>query len=408
MNNTPKHLFSAALVVALAASADATDIKNLQAGTLANAGIDSTETALTISGRMNAADFSYILDNLNDLQSLDLTNVTIDAYSGEALPYTGLTSSPANTLPDYALTGLTRLKTIALPSSLQAIGKGALSGSGITSLTVPAGVETIGDYAAMRCESLSQITVDSKVKELGNRAFAYCPKLTTVNISATSASLPEGLFEACTSLSEVDLSSLVDCREIGEWAFAECNGLQTLMLPALTTEIESGALYGVNKVTTLTLPESVDYIGNNAMGAMSALQTLMVTDIPAVPQLGENVWASVDQNKVTLVTPDDLVDSYSEAPQWKNFSIMSETDFNDSTHIAGITVKAHSMKVTCSDNVIRISGGDGKLGKIAIFNAAGHRMVSAKANESITITVGGWPSGVYLVVSDLGAAKISL
>lgn len=393
--------------MAFVTAANSADIKDLQAGKLADAGIDKAETALTISGQMNAADFSYILDNLNDLATLDLTNVTIVAYNGDALPYTGLKSSPANTLPDYALTGLTHLKTIVLPASLKAIGKGSLSGTGITSLSVPAGVETIGAYAAMRCESLQQVSVDKDVKEFGTRAFAYCPKLTTLDISAASATLSEGLFEACGALTEVDLSSLVDCREIGQWAFAECNGIQTLVLPALITEIESGALYGTNKITKLNLPENVDYIGDNAMGAMTSLETLKVTDIPAIPDLGENVWASIDQQKVTLVTPDDMVDSYSEAPQWKNFNIISKTDYNDSTRIVGVSVAAHAMKVSYSDNTIHVSTDEGKLGKVAVFNAAGHRMMSANANSSLNITVGGWPSGVYLVVSDLGATKIA-
>ena len=398
-----KYLLTATMALGIAVAAGATDISNLQAGKLAEAGIDAKEKTLTISGTMNAADFSYILDNLGSLESLDMAAVTIVEYSGDALPYTGVTSSPANTLPDYALTGLTKLTTVTLPATLKAIGKGALSGSGITSLTIPASVTSIAPYAAMRCESLQSVNIPESVTEIGARAFAYCPELTTVSIAASVNEIPEGLFEACGGLKTISLAALAQCTEIGPWAFAECNGVQTLVLPASLSELTQGALYAANSIATLVLPEGMTYLGDNAMGNMTGLKSINVAEVASVPELGNDVWVNVDKPNVTLIAPDGREQEYRDSPQWQDFNITSQS----STRTMPSTVESDNMTVSFSDGVLHISAGSKNLGNIAIFNAAGRRMLSTHAKSRIDITVGGWPAGVYLIVSELGAAKIA-
>lgn len=392
------------MALGIAIASGATDIKNLQAGKLTDAGIDPAEKTLTVSGSMNAADFNYILDNLANLESLNLANVTIAEYAGEALPYTGMTSSPANTLPDYALTGLTKLTSITLPKSLKAIGKGALSGSGITSLSVPESVTSIAPYAAMRCESLQSVIIPESVTKIGARAFAYCPKLTTVKLSASVNEIPEGLFEACGGLKSVNLTALTNCSEIGPWAFAECNGTQTLVLPASLTEIAQGALYAAKSISALILPEGVTYLGDNAMGNMTGLKNINVAEVATVPELGNDVWVNVDQPNVTLVTPDGRDQEYRDSPQWQNFNITSQS----STQTIHSTIGSETISVKLSDGILHISAGGKKLGNIAVFNAAGRRLVSITAGDNADISLSGWPSGVYLVVSELGATKIAI
>ncbi len=404
MNKNFITLFAALNVVA---AASAVDVKGLQAGKLSDMGIEPTETSLTITGEMDATDFHYILDNLPNLQTLNISGVNIVAYNGASLPYTGLKASPANTLPDYALTGMSELTSITLPKSLTAIGKGSLSGCGITSLDIPDKVESVGDYAAMRCESLTNLKVNG-VSSFGTRAFANCPKLATVEIASSATELPEGLFEACIAIKKVDLSALANCTDIGAWSFAECNGIETLVLPPATVELATGSLYGASTITSLALPADVDYIDNQAMASMTGLETLRVNDVAQVPQLGSNVWANVDQSKVTLVTPDDMVDEYSQADQWKNFNILAEKDWHSSTvDITSATSADKAMEVKVSDSQILITSASQPLGTVAVFNSAGMRMVAVESDRNVRINVSGWPNGVYLVVSNLGAEKVA-
>lgn len=406
-----KHFFPVLLAtLALgAATAQARDIASLKAGTLKDAGIDAAETQLTITGEMDASDFFYIFDNLNSLKSLNISGVNIVAYNGSPLPYTGMTRSAAGVLPDYALAGLTSLTDLRLPSSIKVIGKGSLSGSGITTLTVPAGVTEIKDYAMMRCASLQSVSMSDKVTSIGTRAFAYCPKLTTINLSASLTEIPEGLFEACGGLRSLNLDDLASCTEIGPWALAECRGISTLVLPDNAEVLGKCSLYGTASITTLALPAAMAEIHEGAMGGMKYLGTLNAAKVEAVPALGANVWSQVDQPSAVLVAPDAQVDQYAGADQWKEFNIIEASKYQSSTENIEAEVGGSNLTIGIDGSVMTIASSGKALGTVAIYNVGGTQVASAgNCGESVKFKVEGWPKGVYLVVSGAGVAKVTI
>lgn len=405
--NNKLHRFTLLGSLVFALAANATDIKNLQAGTLKDCQISPEETALTISGQMDASDFFYIFDNLNALEELNISAVQIIPYNGQPLNYTSLSTSEANAIPDYALTGLVNLKSIVLPTSLQKIGRGAFSGSGITSIEIPQGVTIVGDYAFMRCNELTSIQIPTSVSTLGTRAFAYCSKLEEVQMLADIQTIPEGLFEACGGIKELYFDGLAQCTEIGQWALAECNGIETLVLPFNAQIIEKAALYGTTKIQTLELPENLNFIDNNAMTGMTELNTLNVSNVQYIPELGENVWGRMDKSAVTLITPNDLVSEYKNTEQWQEFNVVSLDEWRDITH--NITVIGNSsLTIAVQNGKLVISSGKDNLNLVSIYNIAGTRITYANAGQKVEFNVENWPRGVYLVVTGIGAAKISI
>lgn len=398
-----------AIIATGVSTMSALEVSNLRAGMLSESGVPADETELIISGELNAADFAYILDNLNNLKRLDISAARIVAYDGTSLPYTGVTHSDADRLPDYALTGLTKLSSISLPASLKAIGKGSLSGTGITALTVTPTVTSIGDYAAMRCEQLTSVTVPTTVTSIGTRAFAYCPKLSKVVMNASVTSIPEGLFEACGGLRSLSLEALSACDEIGPWALAECNGLTTLVLPSGCKALEQGAAYGTSGIETLVLPVTMERIGSNAMSAMTSLLSINASQVNSVPELGDNVWSRLNQSEVILVTPNETENDYRAAEQWKEFHIVPVDEWSSSTETVASTIGNNgNIDVAIGDKEISLTCNGGSLGQIAVFNAAGRRIAAAKADVSATFNTSGWTSGVYLIVTDLGVVKVSI
>lgn len=408
MNNKLNH-FTLISAIAIAFAANAADVKDLKAGTLKNCGIADNEVTLSVTGQMDASDFFYIFDNLNELKELNISEVEIVAYSGKPLSYTGLSMSPAHTLPDYALTGMTNLSSVVLPNSLKCIGKGSLSGTGLTSLRVPQGVTTIGDYALMRCSELTSIEIPESVASLGERSFAYCPKLETVSIMASLTSIPEGLFEACGGLKDINLEYLTQCTEIGPWALAECNGMETLVLPYNSAVIDDAALYGAAGVKLLKLPETVSYIGNNAMSAMTALNTLNVSDVQAIPELGENVWGRIDKSAVTLVTPNHQVNDYMAAEQWNEFNIIPLDEWQSSTHNIASEIGSNHVTVKVIGDELIINASESSLGTVSIYNVAGTRVATTMTDSATAkFNVANWTSGVYLVVTSASVTKVSI
>ncbi len=388
------------------------DVNLASAGSLASMAPNlNTETAVKISGKMNAADFSYLLDNCSALESLDLSEATIVAYAGNSLPYTSMSHSAANRLPDYSLTGIKSLRTVILPSSLTAIGKGSLSGTAIESLDIPTTVTEIAPYAFLRCNSLSKITIPASVQNIGQRAFAYCKSLNEIIFSNNSQlrAIPEGMVEACGGLQAINTERLTACTEIGPWGLAQCNGLVTLVLPENLTTIGAQCLAETSQVKVLTLPSSLVQINTEAMAGMTGLVDVHAEALTQVPNLGENVWRNVEQGKVKLVAPNNLTNEFKAAAQWQDFNVMSQNDFETSTKNVAADLANPSGIKAYVDGSSLIVKAETALGSYAVFNAAGSRIMAGSTSaESISLSVDGVPHGVYLIVTSQGVAKISL
>ena len=68
-------------------------------GQLSSLVTDKDVTSLQLSGAINALDFKYIADNLKQLQSLDIANCNIDAYSSNKALFGNAHSFKANEIP---------------------------------------------------------------------------------------------------------------------------------------------------------------------------------------------------------------------------------------------------------------------------------------------------------------------
>ena len=82
----------------------------------------------------------------------------------------------------YNCSGLT---SVTIPNSVTTIGNLAFYGcSGLTSVTIPNSVTNIGDYAFANCSGLTSVTIPNSVTTIGMEAFSYCTRLTTLNFNA--------------------------------------------------------------------------------------------------------------------------------------------------------------------------------------------------------------------------------
>ena len=423
-------------MLAASLTANALDITDLKAGSLqSRVGDDLTAKSLTVSGTIDASDFAFIADQMSELTSIDLSATTVVAYSGEALPYTSLTISDAATLPRYAFVGMTNLTDVTLPASITAIGTGAFSGTAIKTPILPESVTTIGDYAFMRCQQLSSLTVSSSVKSIGERAFAYCDRLSTLKFGENSAltAISDGAFEGCSSLTDVDLQNLTRCTEIGAWSFAQCDGITTLKLPTVLRSMGTGALLadssikgidlsstditslgdyaltGTSAVKNITLPSTLTAMGDGAMSDMTGLKVIYAEAISQLPELGDEVWNGVNQANVVLVVADDIAETVRATAQWQDFNVMSVTEWERACTLPTIAENVDSLSYSLNGSELTLTTTSDAFTSVALFNTAGTRMAYVNANaQQVTVNVSALQSGVYLVVTNRGIAKIAI
>ena len=133
---------------------------------------------------------------------------------------------------------------------------------GLTKITIPEGVTTIGDYAFFYCESLTEMILPNSVTSIGDHAFAECYNLSKVVIPEGVLSIGDHAFAECYNLSKVVIPESV--LSIGDWTFTSCHSLISIDLPKGITSIGDYAFYHCIRLTGIDVPEGVTSIGASA------------------------------------------------------------------------------------------------------------------------------------------------
>ncbi|MDE7377289.1 MAG: leucine-rich repeat domain-containing protein, partial [Muribaculaceae bacterium] len=132
-----------------------------------------------------------------------------DGYNG----YSGNDVSGELEIPAIASDGMYEYSVIA-------IGECSFKNcNGLTSVTIPSSVKSIGDYAFYGC-SLSSIDIPDATTSIGNFTFCGCRELASVTIPTSVTSIGEHTFAGCVRLTSVIIPNSV--VHIGNGAFFDC------------------------------------------------------------------------------------------------------------------------------------------------------------------------------------------
>lgn len=130
----------------------------------------------------------------------------------------------------------TAISSLEIPSGVTTIPNNAFyHNSGITSVTMPASVQSIGTKAFTQCTNMLSIVIGSGVTSIGAHAFKNCSGLTSVTIPGSVTTIETNTFRDCTSLASVIIDNGV--QTIGDEAFLGCVILSNVTLPASITSI---------------------------------------------------------------------------------------------------------------------------------------------------------------------------
>ena len=130
----------------------------------------------------------------------------------------------------------------SIPNGVAFIGDTAASGAAITSLTLPASVEKIGDEAFQDCGQLQTLTFLGSIKEIGCSTFSGCHSLNRVTIPEGLKKISASAFSSCTDLRSVTIPKSVTMIERS--AFEACDSLLDVYYAGSKTDWEQILIVG--------------------------------------------------------------------------------------------------------------------------------------------------------------------
>lgn len=333
------------------------------------------------------------------------------------------TISTAN-LGESTFADCTSLQSVTFTANT-AVGEGCFSGC--TALATITGSElatTIGARSFFNCSSLEAFTFGSSLQTIGDEAFAqsgvkivdlqpctaltavgsysfaFMPAVTDINLGAVP-SLGEGVVMNCPNLVNFVFSSAATA--VPDYAYSGNAAMDTTyMFNSNVTSIGRYAMSGMSQISTVTLPATTEEIGDNAMERLSGLKSITLR-ADAVPTLGSNVWAEVEQSLVTLYVNKEQVSNFEAAEQWTEFEIVGMTSGVEDAVVADSAVRGR-----VADGILYVESTGKELAAVRVYAANGQLLAAAQASGlEAQVTVGQLPAQALVAAVMLADGSVA-
>lgn len=182
-------------------------------------------------------------DLLHDRKEAIVTYKEFDAYAESNNSYSGNVNIP----PYFTVNGekytVTSVKELAFANN-----------AGLTGVSFPSTVKTIGPSAFDRCVNLKSVCLPDSISEISDFCFIGCTSLKYIQ-------LPDGL------------------KSIGRNSFADCTGLLSVgKIPASVESIGDGAFMGCEILYSVNIPPKLRKLPRNAFFNCECIKRVIVTD----------------------------------------------------------------------------------------------------------------------------------
>ncbi len=212
------------------------------------------------------------------------------------------------TIPEKYFYKLTSLKTVTFPNT-ETVGNSAFDGAGLTSLTLPETLTTVGEYAFANLNYLAYIEYrvtdlfDFASKDVFERAGRSVSSLEVVFVDGVTH-IPANMFAVTDSTDRAQVTAVTfptTLESVGGYAFqGQDKFTADIVLPEGVTTIGASAFAGIES-TRVVIPSTVTSIGSGAFSAMTSLAEVEYNAVNATTNVSEGLYAfREDGNEFTV------------------------------------------------------------------------------------------------------------
>ena len=213
--------------------------------------VDEGQKTITTVGSHGSVSTTVINQNTNTVQNNTNENklVVYDQTKGGYLPKYAVLDDKIAAQGYYADSSLS---SYTVPSGIKSIGEFAFARSSVNKVVIPEGVTSIGYGAFYHCDALSDVSIPSSVKEIEGYAFENTPYLENFMRNANSPFLV-----------------------VGDGILLAYNGNSaSVIIPEGVKRIAPGCFMEHTEISAVTLPESLEIIGDDAFNGCKSLTSV--------------------------------------------------------------------------------------------------------------------------------------
>ena len=332
-----------------------------------------------------------------------VTNILTSAFEqcSNLTSITLPTNASFTTLSTGTFYGCIKLASITIPSSVTTIQSYALSGAGLTSITIPNSVASIGDNTFGNCTALASVTlptnasfttlqgltfdsctaltsiiIPNSVTTINQQVFIYCNNLTSVTIGSSVTTLSFEVFRNCSKLASITFPNSVTTigdsicifcplltsatlptnasfTSIGNTLFSGCTALPSITIPSSVTSIGNSAFINCTSLTSIIIPSAVTSIGTSAFQNCSLLTKAYFLRTPLLATPGANAFSvnpptSVGKYYATVTNSSVIAPFFTSLATITTPTLTSMTPFNSNSAFA-VVVISYANLVTNSN-----------------------------------------------------------
>ncbi len=242
----------------------------------------------------------------------DDNTVTITKYTGtetDVIIPSSISGKPVVEIGEYSMNYLYTMQTLEIPDTVTKISNSAFEGcSALTEINLPDSVRIIETCAFADCNLVTSVTIPASVEEIGKNAF---------NISGLTVFYVSGQNTAYTSKGGVlytkDGTTIISfprkrstteysipdtVTKISDYAFYDCENLNTVIIPDSVKSIGEYAFYA-SSITSIDIPDSVTTIGTNAFAFCEYAETIKLSsNLVSIPEYAFQYCYSVTELEI--------------------------------------------------------------------------------------------------------------